>query len=106
MPLMGIPPFRSACLALSPLQAMVEVCWPETLGLCHCWAAFHISATQDISNTFFFLSKEEGFDGVSGLGCVQCKEALGVDIFFIPLTDRAQWREQGHSSHQLCKAHS
>lgn len=27
-------------------------------------------------------------------------------FFFNPLTDRAQWREQGHSSHQLCKAHS
>lgn len=80
------------------LQATVEVCWPQTLGLCHCWVAFHVSATQDISKTFFW-GKEEGFDGVSGL------EALRLNAFFIPLTDRAQWKEQGHCSHQLCKAH-
>lgn len=58
------------------------------------------------SQTYFFGGKEEGFDGVSGLGFVQCQETLQQDAFFIPLTDRAQWKEQGHRSQQLCKANS
>lgn len=96
-----------------PLMGIPLSCQPAWLGHCklqwrfagpRLWdcaiAGLHFTFLQHrTSQTHFFWGKEEGFDGVSGL------EALQMNAFFIPLTDRAQRKEQGHCSHQLCKAH-